>query len=168
MEKSFFHKEINKQSRKEMAFYIKNHFTYDRLSSWNHWKGYANNVKIYNLGLTKEQEHKAYEMLLDCEVDASEFWESICDSMEYFKDLTGQSMYFNGRSDGYIVTDIDVVDYEDLKTMSKTELQKITEILQKFDKFCDDLRSDLIYYLDNATIEEVEEAIIQTKKVLTI
>lgn len=46
MEKSFFYKEINTNSRKEMAFYIKNHFTYDRMSSWNNWKGYANNVII--------------------------------------------------------------------------------------------------------------------------
>lgn len=168
MEKSFFYKEVNKQSRKEMAFYIKNHFTYNRMSGWNNWKGYANNVKFYYLGLTKEQEHRAYETLLNYEVDASEFWDSITDSMEYFKDLTGYEMYFNGRSSGYIVTEIDIIDYEDLKTMSKKELQKVTELLQKFDEFCDTLRSDLIYYLDNARIEEIEETIINTKKVLTI
>ena len=168
MEESFFYKEINKQSRKEMAFYIKNHFTYNRLNSWNNWKGYANNVKLYNLGLTREQELKAYEMFLNYEVDTSEFWDSVTDSIDYFKDLTGYEMYFNGRSSGYIVTDIDIVDYEDLKTMNKTELQEITEILQKFDDFCDALRSDLIYYLENATIEEEEEIIIKTRKVLTI
>ena len=167
MEEKFFYKEINKNSRKKMASYIKKHFAYDRLSSWNNWKGYANNVKLYNLGLTKEQECKAYEMLLDCEIDTSELWDSIIDSMEYFKDLTGYEMYFNGRSDGYIVTDIDIIDYEDLKTMSKTELQEVAEMLQKFDDFCDTLRSDLIYYLDNARIEE-EETIIKTRKVLTI
>nr|DAF52632.1 MAG TPA: hypothetical protein [Siphoviridae sp. ctnR613] len=77
MEKSFFYKEVNKQSRKEMAFYIKNHFTYSRLNSWNNWQGYANNVKIYNLGLTKEQEKKAYNIILDYEIDASEFWDTV-------------------------------------------------------------------------------------------
>lgn len=168
MEERYFHKEINTNSRKEMAFYIKNHFTYNRLNSWNDWKGYANNVKIYNLGLTRKQELKVHETLLNYEIDASEFWDSVTNSMEYFKDLTGYEMYFNGRSSGYIVTDIDIIDYEDLKTMSKKELQKVTELLQKFDEFCDTLRSDLIYYLDNATIEEIEETIINTRKVLTI
>ena len=142
MEERYFYKEVNKQSRKEMAFFINNHFTYDRSNSWSNWKGYANNVKIYNLGLTREQELKVYETLLNYEVDASEFWDS--------------------------VTDIDIIDYEDLKTMSKKELQKVTEVLQKFGDFCDALRSDLIYYLDNATIEEIEETIINTRTVLTI
>lgn len=32
----------------------------------------------------------------------------------------------------------------------------------------DALRSDLIYYLDNATIEEIEETIINIRKVLAI
>lgn len=168
MEKSFFYKEVNKQSRKEMAFYIKNHFTYNRMNSWNNWKGYANNVKIYNLGLTKEQEKKAYNILLDCEVDATEFWEIICDSMEYFKEATGYKAYFNGRSDGYIVTDIDIIDYEDLKTMNKTELQKVTEVLQNFDALCDDLREELIFFLENGLIFEKKEIIIKTKKILTI
>lgn len=162
MEERYFYKEVNKQSRKEMAFFINKHFTYNRLNSWNNWKGYANNVKIYNLGL------KVYETLLNYEIDASEFWDSVTDSLEYFKDLTGYEMYFNGRSSGYIVTDIDIIDYEDLKTMSKKELQKVTELLQKFDDFCDSLRSDLIYYLDNAKIEEIEETIINTRKVLAI
>lgn len=33
MEEKYFYKEVNKQSRKEMIFYIKNHFTYDEMSS---------------------------------------------------------------------------------------------------------------------------------------
>lgn len=168
MEERYFYKEVNKQSRKEMAFYIKNHFTYSRLNSWNNWQGYANNVKIYNLGLTREQELKVYETLLDYEIDTSEFWDNVTDSLEYFKEATGYEAYFNGRSDGYIVMDIDIIDYEDLKTMSKKELQKVTEVLQNFDALCDDLREELIYFLENGLIIEEVETIVKTRKVLTI
>lgn len=168
MEKSFFYKEINTNSRKEMAFYIKNHFIYNRMNSWNDWKGYANNVKIYNLGLTKEQEEKAYNIILDYEVDTSEFWDNVKECLNYFKEATGYEAYFNGRSDGYIVTDIDIIDYEDLKTMNKMELQKVTEVLQNFDALCDDLREELILFLENGLIIEEVETIIKTKKSLVL
>lgn len=168
MEKSFFYKEVNKQSRKEMAFYIKNHFIYNRLNSWNKWKGYANNVKIYNLGLTKEQEEKAYNLFLDDEIDVSNFWTIVEIHLEYFRDTTGHQAYFNGRSDGYIVFDEYVLDYEVLKVKSLQELQEVTEMLQKFDQLCDNLRSEFIWYLDNARMEKEEETIIKTRKVLTI
>lgn len=151
-----------------MAFYIKNHFTYSRLNSWNNWQGYANNVKFYNLGLTKEQEEKAYNIILDYEIDASEFWDTVREYIYYFKEATGYEAYFNGRSNGYIVTDIDIIDYEDLKTMDKTELQKVTEVLQNFDALCDDLREELIFFLENGLIIEEVETIIKTRKVLTI
>lgn len=167
MEEKFFNKEVNTNSRKEMAFYIKNHFAYDRLSSWNNWEGYANNVKLYNLGLTKEQEEKAYNLFLDDEIDKTVFYEIIGYCFEYFTNTTGQEIYFNGRSDGYIVTDVEIIDYEDLKTMSKTELQEITEILQEFDAICDRIREELIYCLENATIKKEAETIVKTRKVLT-
>ena len=86
--------------------------------------------------------------------------------MEYFRDTTGHQAYFNGRSDGYIVFDKYVLDYEVLKVKNLQELQEVTEILQKFDQLCDNLRGELIWYLDNARMEE--ETIIKTKKVLTI
>lgn len=139
-----------------------NIFTIDKLDTaivtgYRHFGEWLNDEQ---LAIFEKYDNKAKKL--------SEFWDSVTDSTEYFKDLTGYEMYFNGRSSGYIVTDIDIIDYEDLKTMSKKELQKVTEILQKFDDFCDALRSDLIYYLDNATIEEIEETIINTRKVLTI
>ena len=86
----------------------------------------------------------------------------------YFKEATGYEAYFNGRSDGYIVTDMDIIDYEDLKTMNKTELQKVTEVLQNFDALCDDLREELIFLLENGLIIEEVETIVKTRKVLTI
>ena len=151
-----------------MAFYIKNHFTYDRLNSWNKLKGYANNVKFYNLGLTKEQEEKAYNLFLNDEIGLSDFWDIVEIHLKHFRNITGYQAYFNGRSYGYIVIDIDIIDYEDLKTMNKKELQKITEVLQNFDALCDDLREELIFFLENGLIIEEVETIVKTRKVLAI
>lgn len=168
MEERYFYKEVNKQSRKEMVFYIKNHFTYNRLNSWNKWKGYANNVKIYNLGLTKEQRKKYYNIFLNTEIDTLQFYDTIQLYFEEFIESTGYRVYFNGSSNGYIVTDIDVLDYEDLKVMSKLELKKFTELLQDFNVLCDEIRLELINFLENAKIIEEVEVVKITKKTMVL
>ncbi|MDP2755318.1 MAG: hypothetical protein Q8P40_13150 [Nitrospirota bacterium] len=50
-------------TREEMISYLRDHFRYDTMSSWNRSMSYARNVKIYGLGLTHEQEMKAFEFI---------------------------------------------------------------------------------------------------------
>ena len=42
--------------------YIKDHFVYDILNSWNNLQSIANNVKIFNLKLTRKQEDRFFEL----------------------------------------------------------------------------------------------------------
>ncbi len=83
-----------------MITYLQNHFRYYTMNSWNKSTSYARNVKIYNLGLTREQENEALELL-----EAHGAFDRINDIIHDFDtrhDYKYQ-MGYNGRSQGYIV-----------------------------------------------------------------
>ena len=58
-----FSRPIDLRSRREMTDYLRNHFRYSTMNSWNHATSYACNLKIYGLGLDPEIESKLYDML---------------------------------------------------------------------------------------------------------
>ena len=95
-----FIKEVDLRSRKSMTRFLTTHFRYDTMNSWNQSTSYANNVKVYNLGLTKEQEEKLYAML-----ETSEFYTYINEMLNEFA-IEHNHLWqvgFNGRSSGYLV-----------------------------------------------------------------
>ncbi|MGB8218681.1 MAG: hypothetical protein WCE94_15390 [Candidatus Methanoperedens sp.] len=89
-----------KQTRKEMIEFLSKHCRYHTMNSWNNATSYARNVKIYNLGLTREQENKAYEIIY-----AEGAFDEINELMREFDAVHGYEyqMAFNGRSGGYVV-----------------------------------------------------------------
>ena len=91
-------------TKKEMISYLKKHFRYDTASSWNCSTSYANKVKMFGLGFTKEQLEKAWEIYMDDEMSRS-VYDRIDDLIQGF---TADHDYrytvgFNGRSSGYLV-----------------------------------------------------------------
>lgn len=95
-----FSKKVDLRSRKEMVEFLTSHFRYNTMDSWNHSTSYAHNVKIYNLGLTSEQEDRLYEMM-----NTDEFYDEInfiIHDFELEHDYKWQ-VGFNGRSSGYLV-----------------------------------------------------------------
>ena len=97
--KQFYHK-VDRRSRKAMTDFLENHFLYSTMRNWNNSTSYANNVKIWNLGLTHEQEMKLYE-IIDCDGAYDEINDRIWD-FGYEHDWQWQ-VGFNGRSGGYLV-----------------------------------------------------------------
>lgn len=95
-----FYKHVDLRSRKAMEHFLENHFRYNTMNSWNWSISYANNVKVYNLGLSREQESKLYSMM-----EVEEFYDQIHDDLMLFAmehDYRWQ-VGFNGRSGGYLV-----------------------------------------------------------------
>ena len=95
-----FSKEVDLRSRDAMTEFLVKHFRYNTMNSWNQSTSYANNIKVYNLGLSKEQEEKLYAML-----DTAEFYTYI---NEMLYDFSAEHNHlwqvgFNGRSSGYLV-----------------------------------------------------------------
>lgn len=95
-----FYKDVDLRSRKAMENFLENHFRYNTMNSWNCSTSYANNVKVYNLGLTREQEQKLYSMM-----EVEEFYDQIHDDLMLFALEHGYlwQVGFNGRSSGYLV-----------------------------------------------------------------
>ena len=94
-----FSKKVDLRSRKQMIEYLKNHYRYNTMNSWNQSTSYANNVKIYNLDFSSNEQNKLYEL-----VEMSEFYDRL--SYHFYKFARKHNFYwqagFNGRSGGYI------------------------------------------------------------------
>lgn len=174
----FFYTGISDKTYENKFDYIKSHFQYYTLNSWNRLKSIANNVKIYKLGLTTKQQNAFYEFSA---CDSEELYTNIGDSIKDFENIfTSYVVGFNGRSGGYMVlynkSDNNNVLEENVEySKNYTEYYEICKeegvcrrdinnsinemyyLLKAFDKLCDICRGELIYILDNAKIEEHEE-----------
>ena len=153
----FYQKGIDITNDKQMFNFLKDHFQYYTMNSWNRTKSIANNVKLYKLGLSGDwttvldflnnDEYFAINMMI-------EDWEA---------EHPGYRVFFNGRSGGYLVLrnekgtgcvladDVDECeDYEEYKRFCKDyygsvkenrrDLVEMVKLVQDFDKLCDDLR----------------------------
>ena len=95
-----FSRPIDLRSRREMTDYLRNHFRYSTMNSWNHATSYACNLKIYGLGLDPEIESKLYDML-----DTREFLLMRQEALYLFNAVHNFRWQagFNGRSGGYLI-----------------------------------------------------------------
>jgi hypothetical protein len=98
--KKYFFEGLKEKTISQKFAFIQNHFTYDILNSWNRLESIANNIKIYNLGLSAEQQNKFFE-LLGIEDDC--FYENLNYIIKDFEEQTNTNIFFNGRSNGYLV-----------------------------------------------------------------
>lgn len=166
-----FYKKVNYQSNKDCFEFLKGHFTYDTLNSWNGLKSIANNVKLYNLNVDVNSALAALE-----EDDYFSINETIAD---WEANHPGFKVGFNGRSGGYLVLYNDknnshcfdgdsfspcfYDDYESWKEDVKEyygllkdyhrELVEQVKVVQDFDKLCDEL-IDVVKMLINNMIRE--------------
>lgn len=162
-----FEKNINVNDRTAMVDFLKNHFRYNTMNSWNNSTSYANNVKVYNLGLTAEQLDKAYEIVGKRYYELDEV---IRDTIFDFREETGYDVGFNGRCSGYIVLyqcerdnngtlhtypgrSIDMG--EDFEDWTEEDLRDRVELVRKFDHLCDEIRDMFIYYVEHSVIRTI-------------
>lgn len=154
----FYVKGIDITNDKQMFNFLKNHCQYYTMNSWNGNSSIANNVKIYNLGLSGDHWTALAFLQADDYFTVNlmiEDWEA---------EHRGYKVGFNGRSGGYLVLynaddnrsilpdDIDECeDYEGYKRYCKEylgcsvkdnrrDLVYYTKLVQDFDKLCDQLR----------------------------
>ena len=158
MAKKYFYKgAIKKDNAKAMWEFLSQHEWYYTMNSWNGLITIANNVKIHNLQLEGDSWF-ALELLRE------ENYETI-NSMIYSweKSHPNYKVYFNGRSGGYLIlknktdncnilpswiTEND--NYEEFKQTCKDYYNSIkeaipslieyVELVQDFDKLCDEMR----------------------------
>lgn len=178
-----FYEKVNKNSNREMFDFLKNHYVYYTLNSWNGLKSIANNVKVYNL-FTSDVDYDILEML-----DVDDYFTINSAIKDWEAENPGYKVGFNGRSGGYLVlynenNNGNVLDwyitsantYEDFKEIVREDYGSIkdyhsklveqVEIVQSFDKLCDDLADVCLDMLENAKI--IEEIITVPKTIKRI
>ena len=180
----FYKTGVDIASTKSMWNFLHDHFTYYTMNSWNCLSSIANNVKLYNLELEGDWT-VAMRYLFD-ETDAGCLQMNIDDMIREFEDeYPWTSVFFNGRSGGYLVLGTknsngsvlpDCVSeyetYEDFKEDVKSgwngynvsdfdrELRDTVKVVRDFDKLCDRLR-DLVneYSKKSFEVDKLEQAV---------
>lgn len=168
---------IDISSDKQMFNFLKDHFQYYTMNSWNRLKSIAHNVKIYNLKLSgdhwtaltflQNDDYFVVNMMI-------EDWEA---------EHPGYKVGFNGRSGGYLVLysdssnccvlpeDVDECEsYEEYKRYcreyygsvkaNRWDLVRTVKLVQDFDRLCDEIR-DYVDDLSNRNflIEAMKESV---------
>ena len=92
-----FYTPVDLRSRADMTGFLKKHFRYHTMNSWNPSRSYACNLKIYQLGLEPRIAEKLYDML-----DTQEFLNLQRELLEVFSASHQYQWqaYMNGRSGG--------------------------------------------------------------------
>jgi hypothetical protein len=60
-----FFQDINLSDRDAMIQFLVNHYRYNTMNSWNDSTSYAHNMKVYKLGLSREETNNLYA-LMEC------------------------------------------------------------------------------------------------------
>lgn len=168
----FYKTGVDITNDKQMFNFLKNHFEYWTMNSWNRMESIANNVKLYNLDLTGD-----WSVALSL-LEAGEYDTISWMIHDWEEENRGYEVTFNGRCGGYLVlTDkgsnahvlpqavYECEDYEEYKRYCKEfygsvkenrwELVRYTKLVQSFDKLCDQLR-DFCNELSKQSFEIVE------------
>lgn len=154
----FYKTGIDITNDKQMFKFLKGHFEYPTMNSWNRLYSIANKVKIYNLGLSGDP-WTALALLENGEYDTVTWM-----IQDWEREHPAYEVYFNGRSGGYLILKdkdynghvlpdriIGHEDYEAYKECcrdnygsvkaNREELVYYTKLVQDFDKLCDSIRN---------------------------
>ena len=153
----FYKTGVDITNDKQMFNFLKNHFEYWTLNSWNRSKSIANNVKMYKLGLSGDW-YTALKFL-----EADEYFEIKNMIRDFECDHYHYTVCFNGRSGGYLVLMnqhfydhvlpewiVDCDTYEEYKDYcreyygtvkaNRPDLVFYVRLVQDFDRLCDQMR----------------------------
>ncbi|MDP2629286.1 MAG: hypothetical protein Q8P45_01080 [Candidatus Harrisonbacteria bacterium] len=88
------------RAKTEMIEFLKDHFRYPTMNSWNRATSYARNIKIHRFGLDHETESRCFDML-----DLREAFDDFSATLHEFAIRHDYAWQIgqNGRSGGYLV-----------------------------------------------------------------
>ncbi|MFC1636813.1 hypothetical protein ACFL5Z_18460 [Planctomycetota bacterium] len=214
-----YYKQIDKRCRKALVAFLKEHFRYHTMNSWNRSTSYANCIKFHHVGKPSDIDEDTWWQMLE----VTDWHDILSDLLEDFARQYNFQWQagINGRSGGYVVLyrggikpsgyksyctccgqknyqavpenevgtcgkcdaqarmnfkqthtqvftwpgkDVDMV--EDFEDWTLSELQQRVELVQSFDRLCDDIVSAYVQICKNYCITEKEILVPRTIKVL--
>lgn len=148
----FFSKPVDLRKKQDMITFLRDHFKYDTMNSWNASVSYAHNVKLWTL---------VPRTLFDKALSLRDEWYELCYDelkLEFEQDTNNNyTIGVNGRSDGYLVlytlfkhrsamffdpADDDPAPLSDLRSMCRTVIA--------FDRMCDKMRDSFITFVEDS------------------
>ncbi|MFC1766822.1 hypothetical protein ACFL6U_32700 [Planctomycetota bacterium] len=214
-----YEKQVDKRSRKAMTAFLKNHYKYHTMNSWNQSTSFANCIKLHHVNRPETIDSETWWQMMDI----SDWHDRLKDLLDDFgnnHEWTWQAS-INGRSGGYVVLyrggtkpsryksycnqcgqknfqavpegqigicgrcgaqsrtnfkqthmqvftwpgkDVDMG--EDYADWSMSDLQTRVELVQDFDRLCDDIVNAYCDLCENHRITEEEILVPKTIKVL--
>jgi hypothetical protein len=173
----FYKTGIDITNDKQMFKFLKEHFDYPTMNSWNRLCSVANNVKLYRLGLSGDWT-TALSLLETGGYDEIRWMID-----DWCRERGNVEVYFNGRSGGYLILKstnnndnilpeyiTESIDYDEYKRYCKEycgsvkenrdDLVYYTVLVRDFDKLCDEIRE----YVDGLSkmkfeVIEMEKAV---------
>jgi hypothetical protein len=96
-----FYKEVDKRHRETLIAFLKKHFRYHSMNSWNRSTSYANNIKLHRTEKPSDVDDDTWWEMLD----VAEWQEKMSDLLEDFNRKHNYQWQagINGRSGGYVV-----------------------------------------------------------------
>lgn len=214
-----YYKQVDKRCRKDLVAFLKKHFRYDTMNSWNRSTSYANCIKLYQVDKPSEIDEDTWWQMLEI-ADWHNILSNLLEDFARQYDFQWQAG-INGRSGGYVVLykggikpsgyksfctrcgqknyqavpegesgtcgkcdararinfkqthmqvftwpgkDVDMC--EDFEDRTLNELQERVELVQSFDRLCDNITSTYFYLCRSYRITEEEILVPKTIKVL--
>lgn len=175
-----FTKEVDLKNDEAVFEYLKKHPRYFLMNSWNQLKTFAQNIKIYNLGVDREVSDKLFDLL---DVDSPDVKFIFEDNIEFFNEENpGYTIYTNGRSGGYMILApnenrsnfcdmVDTInDYDTLDELKEdydfAKFKDLAEVVLNFDRACDNIIQNIVGIAKSCEIVEEEYTVVKTRKVL--
>ena len=153
---NFFFKKIDKRNREELINFLQEHSRYPVMNSWNRINTFSNRVKVHYMDLPRDVIDRAFEVVCGDDPFSYRWNRQLSSRLNQFeREQNGYyKMGFNGRSGGYLIligkklddlhTDPD--EYNDKYYWALEDLRTRVNLIQEFDRMCDIIREDLIYY----------------------
>ena len=124
-----YYKEVDKRYKKTMGKFLRKHFRYNTMNSWNRSTSYANNIKLHNIDKPDDVDNNTWwEMLW-----ITEWQEKLSDLFEDFGRKYNWQWQAgnNGRSGGYVVLYKGGIKPSDYKSYCTHCSQKNYQAVQK-------------------------------------
>ena len=214
-----FYKEVDKRYRETMMAFLKKHYRYNTMNSWNRSTSYANSIKLHSIDKPADIDSDTWWEMLGI----TDWHEKLSDLLEDFgrKHEWQWQAGINGRSGGYVVLyqggikpsgyksycthcgqknyqavadgevgicgrcdakervnfekthmqiftwpgkDVDM--YESFEDWTLSQLRERVELVQDFDKLCDDIIAEFLDICRSYRIVEEEILVPKTIKIL--
>lgn len=99
---AIFTQNVDRRYRKNLEAYLKNHFRYQTMTTWDGPTSYANDVRLRNLNIPADKMDIARKLALN-EVTCPDWDDFVISTVQDFYQRTGYHIGFNGKNCDYIV-----------------------------------------------------------------